>query len=91
MSMFLITDDSEARLKSYDATTRGRKTLLRVTVEVTDAYALAHMLQSLEQIAQAQARKERAKQTAAKPSKAPSFKSVEHQRLLTLPPPEPHS
>lgn len=96
MSMFLITDDGDARLKSYDATIKGGTTLLRVTVEVTDAYALAHMLESLERIKQAQAR-------AAKPKPKPPAhdsgdastrlsstrtKSLGRQQLLALPPPD---
>ena len=86
MTMFLITDDGAARLKSYDATTKGKISTLRVTVEVSDAYELAHMLESLERIAQAQASRARAAK-APKPATT-THKSVGHQKLLALPPPE---
>lgn len=100
MSMFLITEDGDARLESYDATTKGATTLLRVTVKVTDAYALAHMLESLGRIKQAQASANA--EAPAKPTKAPKqgnaapatrlsstrSKSLSHQPLLALPPPD---
>ena len=43
MSFFLSETNEHVRLKSYDATIKGGKTTLRITVEVTDPYELSFL------------------------------------------------
>ena len=86
MTMFLITDDTEGvRLKSYEAAVKGKVSTVRVIVEVTDAYALAHMLESLEKLVDAG--KRAAKKSAPEPPRRSRSTVIDHQVLLALPPP----
>lgn len=50
MSFFLSETNEHVRLKSYDATIKGGKTTLRITVEVTDPYELSFLLRALEEL-----------------------------------------
>lgn len=85
MTIFMIADDGEARVKDYAATTKGKTATLRVTIEVSDPYALAHMLESLERITIAQRNREKISK-AKKPPK--NTKPLAHEPLLALPPPD---
>ena len=89
MTMFLITSDTPSvRIKGYDANTKGKTTTLRVTIEVTDAYELAHRLETLERLMVEQANKERLAKVAAKTPATPGkLKRIDQQRMLALPPP----
>lgn len=86
MTVFLHGDGEHVRLKSYDATIKGKTTLLRVVLEVTDPYELSHILMSLERTQAEQAAKR-------KPPSAKELRSdhgqtkIERQTLLALPPP----
>jgi hypothetical protein len=94
MTMFMISDDSQksVTLKTWDAATKGTTTTLRVTVEVTDAYDLAYMLESLQKIKLAH--DNRARLAAAEARKPPALKGkpaklvrLDQQRMLALPAP----
>lgn len=85
MAVFLHGDDEHVRLKSYDATIKGKTTLLRVVLEVTCPYELSHILTSLERSQAEQAAKRNP--PAAKPRGSDRHKKIERQTLLALPPP----
>jgi len=86
MAVFLHGDDEHVRLKSYDATIKGKTTLLRVVIEVTCPYELSHILMSLER-AQAEQAAKRNPPAAKRRGSDHGHKKIERQTLLALPPP----
>lgn len=84
---FILTGGSEhVRLKSYDATIKGKTTLLRITVEVTDSWELSYLLRGLEDL-DAQQKQEKARAREPAQRAASTRKKIEKQVMLALPPP----
>jgi hypothetical protein len=93
MSFHIFDKDERVRLTAYDAKIAGTVTTLRITVEITDAYKLAHMLQDLEELKQkhritaGRLVRQPAPATKASPAKPTRTPRVDQQRLLALPAP----
>ncbi len=92
---FIVTDGQpHVRLKTYDATIKGKTALLRVTIEVTDTFELTLMLSGLERLeaAQKEAARNRAthgdlrERRSDQPKKPSGRKKIEQQVMLALPP-----
>jgi hypothetical protein len=87
MSIYLSKENPHVRLKSYDATIKGQKTTLRITVEVTDPYELSFLLKSLEEL-QTAPRKQR---QTADPERRPLTErqtAISRVPMLALPAPK---
>lgn len=83
-------NDEHVRLKSYDATVKGKTSTLKITLEVTDTFALSYLLRQLEDLMAAEPEKpapKRRRKDESMPRDA-DRKRLEGQRLLALPPPD---
>lgn len=70
----------EARIKKYGAVTTGKKTVVKVEIEVSDHHSLGYLLGSIEREEAAQS----ASPTATKP-KTKAERIAQQQGLLMLP------
>ena len=86
MSFYLFgRPDEPMRLKSYSATTKAGKTVLKIELESTDMWAVAHALTELAQVQAGQ----RIKPAAAKAAKAkPEMRLALPSPQLALPKPK---
>lgn len=74
------------RLKSYSASTKGAKSLVRIDIEVNDPGRLGFLLEDLGRIEQEQAAKVKAeKEAARKSSKKPLMLPPPHLQLSYFP------
>ena len=87
--MIYLAADDRLRLKSYTATTRGAKSVIRIELETEDTFELAHALRCL---GETQAKQKAAAAAKRKAAAAPKRKSLALPApRLALPAPEDRS